>query len=156
MSGHSKWATIHRKKGLIDAARGKVFQKLAKEIYVAARGTNGDIDMNPSLRAVVEKAKKLMREWDKSHCGIAVLSFTNVAIDEIKKAIAENENIRYKYSTRFLSIKLLENDRDIERTVRKLPNGEEIIDDENVVFGRKIFLAYKNVVSAFFCKGSYF
>ena len=38
MSGHSKWATIHRKKGLIDAARGKVFQKLAKEIYVAAKG----------------------------------------------------------------------------------------------------------------------
>ena len=40
MSGHSKWATIHRKKGLIDAARGKVFQKLAKEIMVAARGGN--------------------------------------------------------------------------------------------------------------------
>ena len=57
MSGHSKWATIHRKKGLIDAERGKVFQKIAKEIYVAARGTNGDIDMNPSLRAVVEKAR---------------------------------------------------------------------------------------------------
>ena len=33
MSGHSKWATIHRKKGLLDAARGKVFQKLAKELY---------------------------------------------------------------------------------------------------------------------------
>ena len=45
------------KKGLIDAERGKVFQKIAKEIYVAARGTNGDIDMNPSLRAVVEKAR---------------------------------------------------------------------------------------------------
>ena len=57
MSGHSKWATIHRKKGLIDAERGKVFQKIAKEIYVAARGTNGDIDSNPSLRAVVEKAR---------------------------------------------------------------------------------------------------
>ena len=57
MSGHSKWATIHRKKGLIDAERGKVFQKLAKEIYIAARGTNGDVDSNPSLRAVVEKAK---------------------------------------------------------------------------------------------------
>ncbi len=57
MSGHSKWATIHRKKGLIDAQRGKVFQKLAKEIMVAARGTNGDIDSNPSLRAVVEKAR---------------------------------------------------------------------------------------------------
>lgn len=57
MSGHSKWATIHRKKGLIDAERGKIFQKLAKEIMVAARGTNGDIDSNATLRAVVEKAR---------------------------------------------------------------------------------------------------
>ena len=57
MSGHSKWATIHRKKGLIDAERGKIFQKLAKEIYVAAKGTNGDPDMNPSLRMVIEKCR---------------------------------------------------------------------------------------------------
>ena len=57
MSGHSKWATIHRKKGLIDAARGKVFQKLAKEIYVAAKSGTPDVDQNASLRMVVEKAK---------------------------------------------------------------------------------------------------
>ena len=57
MSGHSKWATIHRKKGLIDAARGKTFQKLAKEIYVAAKQGTPDPDANPSLRLVVEKAK---------------------------------------------------------------------------------------------------
>ena len=57
MSGHSKWATIKRKKGEIDAARGKIFQKLAKEIYVAA--SNGDPDPvnNPSLRMVIEKAR---------------------------------------------------------------------------------------------------
>jgi len=57
MSGHSKWATIHRKKGELDAARGKVFQKIAKEIYVAAKGTNGNPDDNPNLRAVLEKAR---------------------------------------------------------------------------------------------------
>ena len=57
MSGHSKWATIHRKKGELDAQRGKVFQKIAKEIYIAAKGTNGDPDSNPSLRAVIEKAR---------------------------------------------------------------------------------------------------
>ena len=57
MSGHSKWATIKRKKGEIDAARGKIFQKLAKEIYVAA--SNGDPDPvnNPTLRMVIEKAR---------------------------------------------------------------------------------------------------
>ena len=57
MSGHSKWATIKRKKGLIDAERGKVFQKLAKELYVAAKGTDGNPDTNPALRMVVDKAK---------------------------------------------------------------------------------------------------
>jgi len=57
MSGHSKWATIHRKKGLIDAERGKIFQKIAKEIQVAAKGTNGDPDSNPGLRMVIEKAR---------------------------------------------------------------------------------------------------
>lgn len=49
------------------------------------------------------------------------------SIEEIKKAIAKNEAIRYKYSTRFLSIKLLENDKDIEKIVRNLPNGEDIL-----------------------------
>ena len=57
MSGHSKWATIHRKKGELDQQRGKVFQKIAKEIYVAARGTDGNPDNNPSLRVVLEKAR---------------------------------------------------------------------------------------------------
>lgn len=57
MSGHSKWATIHRKKGLIDAARGKVFQKLAKEIFVAAKSGTPDPEQNASLRMIVEKAK---------------------------------------------------------------------------------------------------
>ncbi len=57
MSGHSKWATIHRKKGLIDAQRGKVFQKLAKEIMVAAKGGSPDPNENASLRLAVDKAK---------------------------------------------------------------------------------------------------
>lgn len=57
MSGHSKWATIHRKKGLLDAARGKVFQKLAKEILVAAKSGSPDPDQNAALRLAVDKAK---------------------------------------------------------------------------------------------------
>ena len=57
MSGHSKWATIKRKKGENDAARGKIFQRLAKEIYVAARNGDKDPANNPSLRMIVEKAK---------------------------------------------------------------------------------------------------
>lgn len=57
MSGHSKWSTIKRKKGAIDAERGKVFAKLAKEIYVAAKGGDADPNNNAALRMVVEKAK---------------------------------------------------------------------------------------------------
>ena len=88
MSGHSKWATIHRKKGELDAARGKVFQKIAKEIYVAAKGTNGNPDDNPGLRAVLEKARS-----------------KNMPKDNIQKAIdkavggaggEEYESVRYE------------------------------------------------------------
>ena len=57
MSGHSKWATIKRKKGGLDAKRGKLFTKLIKEITVAARMGGGDIDGNPRLRKAVNDAK---------------------------------------------------------------------------------------------------
>ena len=57
MSGHSKWSTIKRKKGAADAERGKVFAKLAKEIYVAAKNGDSDPSNNAALRMVIEKAK---------------------------------------------------------------------------------------------------
>lgn len=50
------------------------------------------------------------------------------SIDAVKLVISENENIRHKYSTRFLSIKLLENDKDLEGMVKTLPNGEKILE----------------------------
>ena len=49
------------------------------------------------------------------------------AIDEIKKALAYNEEIRHKYSTRYLAIKLLEKDREVEKVVRTFPNGADIL-----------------------------
>ncbi|MEO8512915.1 MAG: YebC/PmpR family DNA-binding transcriptional regulator [Ignavibacteria bacterium] len=57
MSGHSKWSTIKRKKGAIDAARGKIFTKFIKEITVAARIGGGDVETNPRLRLAVNTAK---------------------------------------------------------------------------------------------------
>ncbi len=57
MSGHSKWATIKRKKGAEDAKRGKIFSKLIREITVAARSGGGDPAGNPRLRTVVDKAR---------------------------------------------------------------------------------------------------
>ncbi len=57
MSGHSKWATIKRKKGAADAKRGKLFSKIIKELTIAARQGGGDPGGNPRLRTVLEKAK---------------------------------------------------------------------------------------------------
>ena len=57
MSGHSKWATIKRKKGEIDAKRGKIFTKVVREITTAARIGGGDVNGNPRLRAAVALAK---------------------------------------------------------------------------------------------------
>ncbi len=57
MSGHSKWSTIKRKKGALDAKRGKIFSKLAKEITVAAKLGGGDPSANPRLRTVLMAAK---------------------------------------------------------------------------------------------------
>lgn len=69
MSGHSKWASIKRKKGKADAERGRMFTKLIKEITVAARG-GGDPDGNPRLRSAIATAKA-----------------ANMPQDNIKKAI---------------------------------------------------------------------
>ncbi|CAC13797.1 conserved hypothetical protein [Mycoplasmopsis pulmonis] len=57
MAGHSKWANIKHRKGAQDAARAKIFQKFAKEIYVAAVAGGPDVDSNPALRLAVNKAK---------------------------------------------------------------------------------------------------
>jgi len=70
MSGHSKWATIKRKKAANDAARGKVFTRLIKEISIAARDGGGDPDGNPRLRLAIQSAKS-----------------SNMPADNIKRAI---------------------------------------------------------------------
>ncbi|HLG20059.1 MAG TPA: YebC/PmpR family DNA-binding transcriptional regulator [Bdellovibrionota bacterium] len=57
MSGHSRWATIKRKKGLADAKKGKVFTKLIKEVVVAARMGGGDVNTNTRLRSAVAAAR---------------------------------------------------------------------------------------------------
>ena len=57
MSGHSKWSSIKHKKGALDAKRGKVFTKIAKEVTIAAKQGGGDVDANPRLRAAVQKAR---------------------------------------------------------------------------------------------------
>lgn len=57
MSGHSKWSTIKRKKGVADAQRGKVFTRLARDIMMAAREGGGDEGSNAKLKLAIAKAK---------------------------------------------------------------------------------------------------
>jgi YebC/PmpR family DNA-binding regulatory protein len=70
MSGHSKWATIKRKKASNDAARGRMFTKAIKEITIAARTGGGDPEGNPRLRLAIQSAKAV-----------------NMPADNIKRAI---------------------------------------------------------------------
>ncbi|HCC68873.1 MAG TPA: YebC/PmpR family DNA-binding transcriptional regulator [Nitrospiraceae bacterium] len=70
MAGHSKWAQTKHKKAVIDAKKGKLFSKLAKEIAVATRIGGGNPDMNPRLRLAIEKARE-----------------ANMPADNIKRAI---------------------------------------------------------------------
>ena len=57
MAGHSKWKNIQNRKGAQDAKRGKIFQKMSRELYVAAKAGGGDPEMNPVLRLAIEKSK---------------------------------------------------------------------------------------------------
>ncbi|QTM99940.1 YebC/PmpR family DNA-binding transcriptional regulator [Sediminibacillus dalangtanensis] len=86
MAGHSKWKNIQRRKNAQDAKRGKVFMKMAKEIFVAAKQGGGDPETNPSLRLAVDKAK--------------ANNMPNDNIDRaIKKATGDLEGVNYEEMT---------------------------------------------------------
>ena len=57
MSGHSKWSTIKRKKGALDAKRGRIFTNIIREIITSTRIGGKDISSNPRLRLAVDEAK---------------------------------------------------------------------------------------------------
>lgn len=63
MSGHSKWATTHRQKALVDAKRGAIFTKFANLITIAAKA-GGDPASNPSLRAAIDRAREVSMPKD--------------------------------------------------------------------------------------------
>jgi YebC/PmpR family DNA-binding regulatory protein len=82
MSGHSKWSTIKRKKGVADAKRGKMFTKLIKEITISAREGGGDPGANPRLRLAIDNAKAANMPADNIERAI-------------KKATGELEGVTY-------------------------------------------------------------
>ena len=83
MSGHSKWATTKHRKGAVDAARGKLFAKLIRQVEVAAREGGGDMTANATLRTMFTKARD-----------------ASVPLDTIERAIkrgtGELEGVRYE------------------------------------------------------------
>jgi YebC/PmpR family DNA-binding regulatory protein len=83
MSGHSKWSTIKRKKAATDAARGKIFTKIIKEITIAARSGGGDPNGNPRLRLAIQNAKSNNMPQDNINRAI-------------KKGTGELEGVHYE------------------------------------------------------------
>jgi YebC/PmpR family DNA-binding regulatory protein len=88
MSGHSKWSTIKRQKGVTDAKRSAVFTKVAREISVAARQGGGDPDANYRLRLAMEKARavnmpadNIKRTIDKATGGGDAEQFEEIVYD---------------------------------------------------------------------------
>ncbi|MCC7448104.1 MAG: YebC/PmpR family DNA-binding transcriptional regulator [Anaerolineae bacterium] len=71
MSGHSKWSTIKRKKGALDAKRGKIFTRLGRDITLAAREGGGNPDANNRLRLAIDKAKAANMPKDNIERAIA-------------------------------------------------------------------------------------
>lgn len=70
MSGHSKWSTIKRQKGVNDSKRSAMFTKVAREIAVAARAGGGDPDANYRLRLAVDKARSINMPLENIKRGI--------------------------------------------------------------------------------------
>ena len=83
MSGHSKWSTIKRKKGVLDQKRGKLFSSIGREITISARLFGGDIEVNARLRQAVKKAKSI--------------NMPSANIDKaIKKGTGNLDNVTYE------------------------------------------------------------
>jgi transcriptional/translational regulatory protein YebC/TACO1 len=74
MSGHSRWAGIKHKKGLIDAKKGKTFTRIVRELTIAARSGGGSPENNPRLRKAIEDARA-----------------ANMPSDNVKKAIQRGD-----------------------------------------------------------------
>ena len=88
MSGHSKWSSIKRKKGVTDAKRGQLFTKLGREISVAARGGGPNPDENSALRLAIERARQ--NNMPKDNIQRAIDRATNAGDG------AQLEEIRYE------------------------------------------------------------
>jgi YebC/PmpR family DNA-binding regulatory protein len=105
MSGHSKWSTIKRKKGALDAKRSKIFSKLSKEITVAATLGETDIEANPRLRLAVQNAKgqnmpkdvieRAIKKADKDLSNFEELTFEGYGLEGIAvfvECLTDNNN----------------------------------------------------------------
>ena len=94
MSGHSKWATIKRKKGAIDAARGKIFAKMSRQLEVATREGGGDPSSNATLRTIIQKAKAAHMTNNRNRTAADV----RMAFSKSGGALAEPGAVAWQFS----------------------------------------------------------
>ena len=83
MAGHSKWANIQHRKRAVDAKRGKIFTRINRELFVAAREGGGDLETNPRLRLAIDKANAANMSKDTIERAI-------------KKATGDLEGVHYE------------------------------------------------------------
>ena len=152
MSGHSKWSTIKRKKGLADAKRGAIFTKLGNLITIAAKDKGGDLDTNFSLRMAVDKAKaanmpkdnieKAIKRGTGELEGGQILELLYEGIGPantqyVVKAITDNKNrsaseIRHIFSKHGGSLSAVMWNFDQKGVIRILTDNFSITDDTEV------------------------
>ncbi len=107
MSGHSKWHNIQQAKGKADAARGKIFTKIGREIAVAVKAGGADPNSNAALRAVIDKAKannmpkdNITRSIQKANGEIGNINYESIVYEGygtngvavIVEALTDNKN----------------------------------------------------------------
>ena len=93
MAGHSKWANIKHRKAAVDAKRGKIFSKIAREITVSARVGGGDPDANIGLRALIQKARGVNMPADN------ITRAIKKGTGELKDDIIEEEGVYEGYAS---------------------------------------------------------
>lgn len=115
MSGHSKWHNIQGRKNAQDAKRGKIFQKLAHDLYVAAKAGGAEPDLNASLRLVIEKAKSANMPKDN----------IQRALDKASGAGGKKfEEVTYEgYGTAGVAVLVETSTDNINRTVSSIRNS---------------------------------
>ena len=128
MAGHNKWSKMKRLKGALDAKRGKLFSKLAKEITLAAKTGGGSPDGNPRLRTAVHTARTANLDADDvHHLIITSHDQLDTVDDSLKRAGLESDSMMLTYLPE-ITVPVIEDD-----AASQLPRLSDALEDNDDV-----------------------